>query len=175
MNKRAFATRKVYVKRPANQKPARSSSPAAGFFKKGGKDILIWGLLVVNIVLIASLVKKIVLPAGGTPTTIVNSSTTSVAVLNGCGVKGVANVFADALREKQYNVVAVGNAETFDYEKSVLINRGQVENKEVERIASIVGVSRDRILTIESKTAQSDVEFVVGADYKDLRAYRKKH
>ncbi len=175
MTKRSFTNRKVYVKRPASQKSARSSSPGAGFFKKGGKNILIWGLLVVNIVLIASLVKKIVLPSGGTPTTIVDRSSTSVSVLNGCGATGVAKVFADALREKQYNVVAVGNAETSDYEKSVLINRGQVDSKEVERIASVVGLSRDRILTIESRTAQSDVEFVVGADYKDLRAYRKKH
>ncbi|HNW58464.1 MAG TPA: LytR C-terminal domain-containing protein [bacterium] len=174
MSKRSFVSRKVYARRPASQKPARSSSTGAGFFKKGGKNILIWGLLVINVVLIASLLKKIVLPSG-TPTTIVDSSTTSVAVLNGCGAKGVANVFADALREKHYNVVAVGNADTFDYEKSVLINRGQVENKEVERIASIVGVSRDRILVIESKTAQSDVELVIGTDYKDLRAYRKKH
>jgi hypothetical protein len=175
VNKRSFATRKVYTRRPANQKTTKKSGFNAGLLKKSGKNLLIWGLLVINVVLIASLVKKIVLPSGGTPASIVDTSTTTVSVLNGCGAKGVANVFADALREKHYNVVTVGNADSFDYEKSVLINRRQVENKEVERIASVVGIAKDRILVIESQTAQSDVELIIGTDYQNMRAYRKKH
>ncbi|HNY92972.1 MAG TPA: LytR C-terminal domain-containing protein [bacterium] len=175
MNKRSFTTRKVYARKPASTKTGKKSVIDTGAIKKGSKTILIWGLLVINVILVASLVKKIIIPSGGTGTSIVDSSTTSVSVLNGCGVKGVALVFADALREKQYNVVNTGNAETFDYEKSVLINRGQISNREVEKIAALVGVSRDRILTIESKTSQSDVDLIIGSDYKDLRAYKKKH
>jgi len=175
VNKRSFTTRKVYARKPAGTKTGKKSVIDAGAIKKGSKTILIWGLLVINIILVASLVKKIIIPSGGTETSIVDGSATSVSVLNGCGVKGVALIFADALREKHYNVVHTGNAETFDYEKSVLINRGQISNREVEKIASLVGVSRDRILTIESKTSQSDVDLIIGSDYKDLRAYKKRH
>ncbi len=175
VNKRSFATRKVYARKPASTKTGKKSAFDTGAIKKGSKTILIWGLLVINVILVASLVKKIIIPSGGTDTSIVDSSSTSVSVLNGCGVKGVALVFADALREKHYNVVNTGNAETFDYEKSVLINRGQISSKEAEKIAALVGVSRDRILTIESKTSQSDVDLIIGSDYKDLRAYKKKH
>jgi hypothetical protein len=176
VNKRSFATRKVYTKRPVRQAAAKKSGLGAGFLKKNAKTVLIWGLVVINVVLLGSLAKKILQPfSPGVNIKEQTKNAATVQVLNGCGAKGVANVFADALREKRYDVVAVGNADTFDYEKSVLINRGRVENKEVEKIASVLGVSKDRILNIESQTSQSDVDLIIGSDYQNLRAFRNKH
>lgn len=174
MNKRSFATRKVYSKRPAASKSQKKSILDSGVIKKSSKTVLIWGLLVINIILVASLIRKIIIPANLREAAIVDGTSTSVQVLNGCGATGAANVFAEILRENRYNVVAVGNADSFDYEKSVVINRGQIEDKEVEKIASIVGVGKDRILKIESQTSQSDVDLIVGADYQKLRAFRKR-
>ncbi len=175
MNKRSFATRKVYARRPAPIKSAKKSGSAAGLVKKNLKTIMIWGLVVINVVLLGSLARKILQPFGGPGGHIDQpvANATTVQVLNGCGAQGVANVFADALRQKRYDVVGVGNADTFDYETSVLINRGRVESREVEKIASILGVPKDRILVIESQTSQSDVELIIGADYRDLRAFRR--
>jgi len=137
---------------------------------------IIWGLVVLNVILIGSLIQKIFSPFGPLPSRVdvINADTISIEILNGCGAHGVANVFSEVLREKQYDVVSVGNAETFDYERSVIIDRGRTDRKKVEKIASILGVSRDRILQIESQTSQSDVTLIIGSDYTGLKAYRQR-
>lgn len=175
MNKRSFATRKVFTKKPARQGNGKKSGFKIGALSRQWRQLLVWGMVVLNVVLLGSLAKQLLRPGGITgginhPT----QNTTTIEVANGCGTAGIANTFAEALRSKNYDVVGVGNADSFDYETSVLIDRGRIDRDEVEKIASLLGVSKDRILRIENQTAQSDVEFIIGADYKSLRAFRKK-
>jgi len=64
---------------------------------------------------------------------------TSVLILNGNGVAGAAASKAEAVREKQYVVAAVGNAPRSDYARSVVMfrpgNRG-----EAARLARDLGI-----------------------------------
>lgn len=175
MNKRSFATRKVFTKKPARQSSGKKNGFKIGTLSRQWRQLLVWGMVVLNVVLLGSLAKQLLRPGGigGRIKDPVQNSTT-IEVANGCGVSGIANTFAEALRSKNYDVVGVGNADSFDYETSVVIDRGRIDRDEVEKIASLLGVSKDRILRIENQTAQSDVEFIIGADYKSLRAFRKK-
>lgn len=176
MNKRSFATRKVYNRRPSRPASNKKPSTTVRSLRKNANMLIIWGLVVINVILIGSLIQKIFSPFGPLPSRVdvPNQDAVSVEILNGCGAHGIANVFSEVLREKQYDVVSVGNADTFDYERCVLIDRGRVDRKKIEKVASLLGVSRDRILQIESQTSQSDVTLILGADYSSLKAYRQR-
>lgn len=54
------------------------------------------------------------------PVTGLDRSDLSVEVRNGGGVAGVAGKAADFLKNLGYKVTAIGNAETFDYEKTTI-------------------------------------------------------
>lgn len=173
MNKRNFSTRRVYDKRSSKTsfRPGRGGSAS---FKKQFNMLLVWLLVVVNVGLIVFLVRRIFIGNSALPSTteVMSEDAVTVEVLNGCGTTGVANVFADLLRQKKYDVVNIENAESFDYEKSVILDRGKRDQRQVDQVRSLLGISRDRVLKMESATSQCDLTFIVGSDYKDLKSYR---
>ena len=90
-----------------------------------------------------------------------------VEVLNGCGVSGVADLYTDFLREKNVDVVNVGNYITFDVDHSLVIDR--IGNKaNAEKIAKILGIKKDNIITQLNDSYFLDVSIVVGKDYQNL-------
>lgn len=174
MNKRNFSTRRVYDKRPLRPSAPRRSKQGLGSLKKHLNMLLVWVLVVVNVGLIVFLVRRIFV--SGNPlqseVNIVAEDAMTVEVLNGCGIKKVANIFAEILQKKGYDVVNIENAESFDYEESVVLDRGKRDRRQVEKMCGLLGVAKDRILRIDSPTTQCDVTFIIGADYKQLKSYR---
>ena len=91
-----------------------------------------------------------------------------VEVLNGNGVSGVASRVADQLRRQGFHVVAVGNADRFDYEKTeVIAHRGA--SSSAEQVAKALGkgvAMRGQPGFQPIYSSDADVTVILGRDYR---------
>jgi hypothetical protein len=164
-----------YQKRPVPKNtPTKKGILNLKGIKKRASNLFVWSLVLVNVILIASLVQKLFSSKGiTTESNVMVENTLSVVVQNGCGVKGVGITFSDILKSKKFDVVSVGNAPSFDYEKSVIIDPGKKDHKEVEKVAKALGITADQILQMENQDSPGDVTFIIGQDYKNLSSYKR--
>jgi hypothetical protein len=173
VNKRTSAYGKsLYQRRPATPAKKSSAKPAVQW-RRSGKLLTVWILIVINVVFIYSFVSNYLF-SGRTPRTggEVAPDALQVRVQNGCGVKGVANVLADFLRNEHYRILVVENADDFSYEKSVIVDHDKVDRDKVEEMASALGVSKEQIYHIDQQGVAADVTFIVGKDYAQLKSYK---
>jgi hypothetical protein len=89
-----------------------------------------------------------------------------VTVLNGCGTQGVAEDVAFFLREAGFDIVGTGNADAFDYERTLVVDRCGSPDK-VDRVSRALKCRN--VLTQRVASPASDVIVVVGSDWRDLR------
>jgi hypothetical protein len=88
-----------------------------------------------------------------------------VEVLNGCGDPGVAEKVTDWLRDKGFDIVYYGNADSFDYKETLLFDRsGRPEF--ARDVGTVLGCERierkfDGLLLL-------DVTVIVGKDWRTL-------
>lgn len=93
-----------------------------------------------------------------------------VEVLNGCGVPRIAARVQEFLRERGYDVVNVENAPGFDYEETLVIDRGgdlgvaEALARDLDTRNVIRQVRPDLVL---------QVTVILGADYPTLRPFRE--
>ena len=84
-----------------------------------------------------------------------------VEVLNGCGVSGVADKVAAKLRGEDFDVMFVGNADDFNYEETLIVDRSGACSK---------AITVARALEVENVVQQVresffvDVSVVIGSD-----------
>jgi len=89
-------------------------------------------------------------------------------VLNGCGVSGVAQKFTDHLRDRNFDVVQSSNYQTFDVEKSLVIDRtGDVES--AKKVAYTLGISEKNIIQQINPDYYLHVSVVIGKDFQELK------
>lgn len=94
----------------------------------------------------------------------IKSEIIQVEVLNGCGAIGVADKFTEYLRERNFDVVKIGNYKDFDVDETKIIDRyGNLVN--AKTVANVLGVSEKRVFTLENKNYLLDVSIVIGKDY----------
>jgi hypothetical protein len=91
-----------------------------------------------------------------------------VLIQNGVGTAAISRTVSKKLLPAGFRVVGSGNADNFDYQKTVvLIFDDSAKSVAVgERVAEVLGVPEGavQISTVEQTTA--DVIVIVGADYK---------
>jgi hypothetical protein len=92
-----------------------------------------------------------------------------VAVLNGSGVPGVAASFVRNLRSYGFDVVNGngGNADSFDYPKSVVIDR-RGNRAWADSAAHVLGIGAVLNQRSESPYLIEDIVVVLGRDWKTL-------
>ncbi|MCG2675622.1 LCP family protein [bacterium] len=85
-----------------------------------------------------------------------------VEILNGCGRAGIAFQLARDLRKEGLDVVNIGNARNFKYQKTLILNRSGKKGT-AKRISEIMdcGEPQDSI----EKKALVDVTVIIGKDY----------
>lgn len=89
-------------------------------------------------------------------------------VMNGCGTAGIADQFSEYLRERNFDVVTLGNYRSFDITNSFVIDRtGNVAN--AEKVADALGIDRKYIVQQISDEYFLDVSLVIGRDYNKLK------
>jgi len=87
-----------------------------------------------------------------------------IEILNGTGVKGVAQRAAENARKKGIDVFHVGNADNFGYEESILI--GRKETCDLDVLGQMLGC-RNSIVQLKSDSFV-DATLILGADYRSL-------
>lgn len=87
-----------------------------------------------------------------------------VQVLNGCGTIGAANVVAEFLRNKKFDVKNIGNAPMSNYQTTLVASRIKDMGN-----ANLVAqsLSTDAVFLARSGDTLYDVTVFVGADYKE--------
>ncbi len=90
----------------------------------------------------------------------------SIQVLNGCGVKGVSQAFAEMLRAGGFTVDYFGNASSMDYPETILLDRKGNRAKAL-LITNFLGLdSLDVIIQRASEFVYTDFVLIIGRDYK---------
>ncbi len=88
-----------------------------------------------------------------------------VAVLNGTGQAGLANAAKKGLLSKGIDVIEASNADSFDYQNSVLIARKR--GLDVDALAEALGCAN--VIEQIQPDALEDATLILGADYELLR------
>lgn len=134
-------------------------------------NIVIGLLSVVLVVLVVALTMRLLTPriitVRDTTSTNLISDVIQIQVLNGCGVSGVASRFTTKLRQSGFDVVESGNFETFDVQKTFVIDRsGNLEN--AKRVAIALGIGEDQIIREVAMGFYLDATVVIGFDFDQL-------
>jgi|GEM_PF-1010528 len=87
-----------------------------------------------------------------------------VQVLNGCGGAGSARIVAEYLREKNFDVKQIGNAESWNFPRTLVISR-TVDTTVATAVARALGT--DNRVLIRNGEEMYDVTVIVGLDYRE--------
>jgi hypothetical protein len=102
-------------------------------------------------------------------------STVRVAVYNGCGRPGIASAFVEKLRRDGMDVVNGwgGNADSFEFDRSVVVDR-RGDLKKAERVSASLGIKEILAQRSESPYLLEDVVVVIGRDWDALLFPKKE-
>jgi len=169
MAKKAAATKRPPKKQPRKKTPARK--PPANL-RQTLYGLGLWALGILNAILIASFIIKHVSPSETANLQADNIAVASkqetvvrLEVLNGCGEKGIASRFADYLQPNGFKPVFVGNYETFDWPKTVILDRKSRNRVIGLRLAEILDVSPGDVHYQASDRDDIDVSIIIGKDF----------
>ena len=93
-----------------------------------------------------------------------------VEILNGCGEPGVAAKFSEFLRDKRVDVVRSENADNFDYENTVLIQRNE-KTSGLKYVADALNFdikNSKQVKTSIDPNSDVDITLVIGKDFNSI-------
>ena len=93
-----------------------------------------------------------------------------VEILNGCGTPGIAAKFSELLRDKRVDVVRSENADHFEYEKTILIQRNENING-MKHVAQVLGFKIDnseKVITSIDPNLDVDLTLIIGKDFPSI-------
>ena len=94
-----------------------------------------------------------------------------IEVLNGCGEKGVADLYANFLRKNNYDVIDYKNADNFNYNSSKIIVHNN--NLAVENVTDLFDIESKNVDYLFNENIFYDMTLIVGKDYKQLESFDK--
>jgi hypothetical protein len=96
----------------------------------------------------------------------------SVELLNGCGVSGLADNISKYLRDNLFDVKSTDNAHgpdgrslAFNYPKTLVISRIP-DTKMAQRVAELLGVNE--VVFIRTDHSSYDITIIIGHNYREL-------
>ena len=178
------------------RKSKKSQQDLLSMLKGAATTTFIWGLVIVNIFLIASFITGKISTNSQDRTastkgirdftreinddeddTIKSEAPVEkiqVEVLNGCNVAGLAAQVTEYLRIKGFDVVYFGNYVSYDIDKSTVIDRRSMNKENAQKIAEVLGINRKgSVFAILSEEKELDVSIILGSDYKKLLGIKK--
>ncbi|MEC9447676.1 MAG: LytR C-terminal domain-containing protein [Candidatus Neomarinimicrobiota bacterium] len=97
-----------------------------------------------------------------------------VEILNGCGTPGIAAKFSELLRDKRVDVVRSENADHFEYEKTILIQRNENING-MKHVAQVLGFNienPEKVITSIDPNLDVDLTLIIGKDYPSISSIK---
>lgn len=100
---------------------------------------------------------------------------TTVEILNGCGVNGVAKILSEHLRANNFDVLNTANytikgKNYFDVENTFVIDHIN-NDKESGKLARVLGVPDNKIELKEMNTPVYDMTVVIGKDFREISGF----
>lgn len=153
----------------------RTSTKGSFNLKNGFLSIALWGLGIINLLLIVSFASKFYLSGAERPMsseTITEAPTAEnakIEVLNGCGISGLARKYADLLKAQGFDPVTITN-----YEGGATVRRTYIydwRSREMEngrKIAKILGLPDEYVVYQASPERQVAATLIIGEDYKQI-------
>ncbi len=92
-----------------------------------------------------------------------------VEIVNGCGLKGAAEEVATWLGGLGFDVLFVGNADDFEYEETIIVDRCGDDTK-LAALTSVLGT--DNVVHQVRISTFVDATVIVGGDFKELATRR---
>lgn len=89
-------------------------------------------------------------------------------VLNGVGVRGLANDFTSTLRKSGFDVVETGNFKNFDMQQTIVIARN-FDAENANHVARALGIKQENVFIEASEDFYLDATVVIGSDFKSLK------
>jgi hypothetical protein len=86
-----------------------------------------------------------------------------VALINGCGYQGVANNIAEAMTDKNIDVVQVANARKFIYKESIIVVKIP-DNDDLQRLKEMTGINQ--VIYAVNNSSQVPFFIIAGKDYQ---------
>ena len=111
-----------------------------------------------------SLIKK-------TPSEIDTGHKVQISVLNGCGVKGVADLYTNFLRNSGYDVIDYGNAMHFEFEETKLLIHNKNHKNFIYEIVDLLEINPQQLEYNFDKNIFYDLTLIIGLDYSNLNSY----
>ena len=169
-------TRRRTPPRKQSVRPARRRRPArrGGFDWKDGLIKFFIGLLIlVDVLLVFFIIRQCSRPAVEVVEEPVEEPLRplQIEILNGCGVSGIAAQLTDYLRAQGFDVVKTDNYETFNVNRTVVIDRRGVLKNGV-RIAEAMGLGEDRVLQEVNEAYLIDATVILGRDFRQLPCWQ---
>ena len=97
-----------------------------------------------------------------------------IEILNGCGEPGIAAKFSDFLRNIRVDVVRSENADHFDYDKTILIQRNE-NIFGMKHVASALGFdinNPNQVITAADPNLDVDITLVIGKDFRSISSIK---
>lgn len=86
-----------------------------------------------------------------------------VVVTNGCGYEQLATEFSDAIKDKNIEVISMGDTPKPIYDKSIIVVR-KGDMQDLKRLQEMTGI--ELWTSAESEYYNADFEIIVGRDYE---------
>jgi hypothetical protein len=93
-----------------------------------------------------------------------------IEILNGCGEPGLAAKFSTLLRQNRVDVVRSENADHFEYDKTILIQRSENVSG-MKHVADALGFSVDnpgQVITSVDPNLDVDLTLIIGKDFRSI-------
>jgi hypothetical protein len=141
--------------------------------KKTITVMFIWFVVIVNVVLTASLIFRLVNKQKLPPARVdVEARVIEVEVQNGCGVPGLAKDVATYLRDRGFDVVDFKNWENWDEPRTLVVDRTSEDAQNANKVAAALGLGEEGVIAQQSPSRGVDVTVILGKDYRQLSLYR---
>ena len=156
------------VKNPSEKGPANKNSRSVNIFL----NLFIVLLAGLVIFLSFSLLTKISALAFNEDETDMNKTSRIIQleVLNGCGITGIAEKFTNYLREENFDVVQVGNYNSFDINNTLIVDRTGNKTNAL-KVAEAIGIDSKNIIQQINNDYFLDVSVIIGKDFNRLKPF----
>ena len=90
-----------------------------------------------------------------------------IEILNGCGESGIANLYANFLRQKGFDVIESKNANNFNYLNTNILVHKKEMMPVAQELAKILEIKEVKLI----ERGIWDLSLIIGKDYKKLDSF----
>lgn len=96
-----------------------------------------------------------------------------VEIQNGCGLKGVAKLYTNFLRDQGYDVLGFKNAPHFNYNNTELIIHKKDTSNFTNEILNILNIESDFVSYQYNENFIYEMTLIIGKDYNSLKSFNE--